>query len=60
MIHQNFGCSDLNMLPVLVIGGGLSGMMTAKALSELGLSVTMVKVGSVPSRLYCSDDRSGF
>jgi quinone-modifying oxidoreductase, subunit QmoB len=60
MIHQNFGCSDLNMLPVLVIGGGLSGMMTAKALSELGLSVTMVKVGSVTSRLYCSDDRLDF
>ena len=32
-------------------------MMTAKALSELGLPVTMVKVGSEISRLYCSDDR---
>jgi quinone-modifying oxidoreductase, subunit QmoB len=57
MIRQDLGCSDLNMLPVLVIGGGLSGMMTAKALSDFGLSVTIVKVGSERSRLYCSDDR---
>ena len=32
-------------------------MMTAKALSELGLPVTMVKVGSDHSRLYCPDGR---
>jgi quinone-modifying oxidoreductase, subunit QmoB len=57
MIRQDFGCSDPNMLPVLVIGGGLSGMMTAKAMSELGLSVIMVKVDSEPSRLYGPDDR---
>jgi len=57
MIRQDFSCSDPNMLPVLVIGGGISGMMTAKAMSELGLSVIMVKVDSQPSRLYCPDDR---
>jgi len=57
MIRQDFGCSDPNMLPVLVIGGGLSGMMTAKAMSELGLSVIMVKVDSEPSRLYWPDGR---
>jgi heterodisulfide reductase subunit A-like polyferredoxin len=57
MIRQDFGSSDLHSLPVLVIGGGLSGMMTAKALCELGLSVTMVKVGPEHSRLYCSDGR---
>jgi Fe-S-cluster-containing hydrogenase component 2 len=55
MIHQDYSCSDANMLPVLVLGGGLSGLIAANALRNLGLSVTMVKVGDESSHLYCSD-----
>jgi quinone-modifying oxidoreductase subunit QmoB len=60
MTSLNSASPQRNMIPVLVIGGGLSGMMTAKALSELGLSVTMLRVGSEPSRLYCADGRLDF
>jgi quinone-modifying oxidoreductase subunit QmoB len=60
MIHQDYSSSDPNMLPVLVVGGGLSGMMAANALRNLGLSVTIVKVGGDNSQLYWSDDLLDF
>jgi quinone-modifying oxidoreductase, subunit QmoB len=55
MTYQDYNCSDRDMLPALVLGGGLSGMMTAKALTDLGLSVTLVKVGAKSSQLLCPD-----
>jgi quinone-modifying oxidoreductase, subunit QmoB len=57
MTYQDYSYSDLNMLPALVLGGGLSGMMTAKALTDLGLSVTLVKVRAESSQLWCPDSR---
>ncbi len=38
----------------LVIGDGASGLLSAKALTDMGIAVTMVKTGSDRQALYCS------
>ncbi len=60
MIRQGLEYSESDMHPVLVVGNGLSAMISAKTLVDLGLSVTMVKIGSEKSRLYCPSCGSDF
>ena len=45
MIREGFGHWETDMLPVLVVGHNLSAMIAAKALTDLGLSVTLIKAG---------------
>jgi quinone-modifying oxidoreductase, subunit QmoB len=45
---------ELNLPPVLVLGGGYSGYIAAKALTEVGLSVTLVRTPAALRPLYCA------
>lgn len=60
MIREGFGHWETEMLPVLVVGHNLSAMIAAKALTDLGLSVTLIKAGPEKSRLYYPNNVSDF
>jgi quinone-modifying oxidoreductase, subunit QmoB len=45
---------ELDLLPVLVLGGGYSGCIAAKALTDVGLSVTLVRTPAALRHLYCA------
>lgn len=45
---------ELDLPSVLVLGGGYSGYIAARALTEVGLSVTLVRAPAALRRLYCA------